>query len=110
MKKLFIGTVLSTMMFASSAMANIDESTTEPLSTSMMNTKLNQVFDTASLDRSQVMELSSQEMKDTQGAWLPLVYYGVVYGAPLAMATGRWAISPGAQISYHRIQNYFNQK
>lgn len=73
MKQLFTGAVLGTMMFASSAMANVDVSTTESLSTSMMNTELNQVFDTNSLDQIQAMELSSQEMKDTQGAFWPLL-------------------------------------
>lgn len=85
MKQLFTGAVLGIMMFASSAMANVDVSTTEPLSTSMMNTELNQVFDTNSLDQIQAIELSSQEMKDTQGAFWPFVM-SMVGGAGFSMA------------------------
>lgn len=99
MKQLFTGAVLGTMIFASSAIANVDVSTTEPLSTSMMNTELNQVFDTNSLDQIQAMELSSQEMKDTQGAFVPLLALGILGGGAFSAWTNHG-------INYYQTGNF----
>lgn len=55
MKKLITTISLSTMLIATSAMAQ-------------SNPELNQIFNTTHIENVQALELSHQEMKDTQGA------------------------------------------
>lgn len=55
----------------------------------------------------QAISLTTQEMLDTQGAVLPLAYYGAVYGVPATMALSRWASTPSPQIWYHKIRQKF---
>ena len=65
--KLLISTALiSTAMIATSTMAQ------QPLqaSTTLNTVELNTIFDASQLENLQATELSNQEMKDTQGAWV----------------------------------------
>lgn len=49
-------------------------------------------------------------MEETQGAWAPLAYYGVVYGVPAMYAGARWAAGPGPQLLHNRIRGYMNRR
>lgn len=65
---------------------------------------LNNIFDTAQLENIQVLELSNQEMKDTQGAFLPL--YGIIYGPPIYQLLHiAGELVPGPQILYNRLES-----
>jgi hypothetical protein len=65
--KLLISTALiSTAMIATSAMAQQPLQASTPLNTVELNT----IFDASQLENLQATELSNQEMKDTQGAWV----------------------------------------
>lgn len=66
-------------MISTSAMAQESSLTFIPTTESVNTLDLNNVFDTTQLDQIQALELSKQEMKETEGAWLPVIY---------AMATG----------------------
>ena len=48
--------------------------------TSSAGLELNQVFDIEKFDNIQVLELSRQEMKDTQGAFVPFIPVAVAVG------------------------------
>ncbi|WOE33268.1 MULTISPECIES: hypothetical protein [unclassified Acinetobacter] len=48
--------------------------------TSSAHLEFNQVFDIEKFDNIQVLELSRQEMKDTQGAAIPLMAVGAGFG------------------------------
>lgn len=77
--KLLISTALiSTAMIATSAMAQQPLQESTPLNTVELNT----IFDASQLENLQATELSNQEMKDTQGAMLPLaLIYPMLGGA-----------------------------
>jgi len=78
--KLTTSLIMATAMITTSAMAQTDAITVaQPITKSVNTLELNHVFDTTQLDQIQVFELSKQEMKETEGAWLPVIY---------AMATG----------------------
>ncbi|WOE33272.1 hypothetical protein [Acinetobacter sp. SAAs470] len=63
--------------------------------TSSASLELNQVFDIEKFDNIQVLELSRQEMKDTQGAFVPFI--------PVAVAVGTRFITN--QFVSHQIRN-----
>lgn len=92
--------ILATAIIATTAMAQEDIT---GKNNSTNTAVLNNIFDTTQLEKIQVLELSNQEMKDTQGAFLPL-YYGIIYGPPIAAFAYRWGTGPGPQILYNRLR------
>lgn len=87
--KLLTPLVIVTTMIASSAMAQVDTMAVEQPITGSINTlELNHVFDTTQLDQVQALELSKQEMKETEGAFLPLaLLYPILAGAAIGVAS-----------------------
>ena len=71
--------IITTAIISTSAMAQDHTLVITPTIETINTLELNHVFDTTQLDQIQVLELSKQEMKETEGAWLPVIY---------AMATG----------------------
>lgn len=74
--------VLSTTIITTQAMAQ----QSLQVSTAENTVELNNIFDYSQFDNIQVLELSSQEMKDTQGAVLPLaLIYPMLTGAAVSV-------------------------
>lgn len=81
MKILVTALAISIATITTQTMAQQPLQAATPLSTVELNT----IFDSSQLDNLQATELSNQEMKDTQGAVLPLYALGI-----FAMGTGRF--------------------
>ncbi|WOE33270.1 MULTISPECIES: hypothetical protein [unclassified Acinetobacter] len=73
--KIFLTVLISSSLIVTPGFAQEKTS-----NTSSAGFELNQVFDIEKFDNMQVLELSRQEMKDTQGAVAPLVAVGIMAG------------------------------
>ncbi len=69
--KLTTSLIMATAMITTSAMAQTNTiAVTQPITESVNTLELNRVFDTTQLNQIQALELSKQEMKETEGAVL----------------------------------------
>lgn len=57
----------------------------------------------------QTKDMTATEMQETEGAALPLAYYGVVYGVPAMYAGARWASGNGPQLLSNKIRKHLNK-
>jgi len=92
MKKSVIALTLLTMTIAMPAMAEVETLQSQnSLNTIELNgnVELNNVFDSANIENIQALELSKQEMKDTEGAWAPaaimVARIGIAFFNPVTM-------------------------
>ncbi len=84
--KLTTSLIMATAMITTSAMAQTNTiAVTQPITESVNTLELNRVFDTTQSDQLQALELSKQEMKETEGAWVPL-FASILMGG----AIGAW--------------------
>lgn len=77
--------IITTAIISTSAMAQDHTLVITPTIETINTLELNNVFDTTQLDQLQALELSKQEMKETEGAWVPL-FASILMGG----AIGAW--------------------
>lgn len=72
--------IITTAIISTSAMAQDHTLVITPTIETINTLELNNVFDTTQLDQLQALELSKQEMKETEGAMLPLALLSPMLG------------------------------
>lgn len=105
MKKLSI-LALSAVVSIAPAFAEVN-STATPAKTTAQEVDLSFAFD--DVESLQTKEMTATEMQETEGAALPLAYYGVVYGVPAMYAGARWASGNGPQLLSNKIRKHLNK-